>query len=385
MATTRTIAACLLLMLSLGSLYAWSVLVVPLESELGVTRTTISGVFSLGTVCFMAGMLAMPFLGRLLSPGSIAVLAAVLAAAGLALAGGGGSLTALMVGYGGLFGLANGIGYNACLQMVHALPLRRHGALTGVVVASYAAGSAGFAPVLALWTGLWGPGTALLLLAAFFALVAALMRPLLRPTGARAGTAVDDGAGGPPPSALFPLLWLCFFLNSVLGVLTLAHAAPMTAWAGGAAPHLALAAALVTIGNGIGRLAGGWLADIIPARALLMLPPAVGAGFLAHAALGPSPAALLATLLVVGICYGCIASALPALVARFYGRGRFAAVYGRLFTGWGAAGLLAPLLGGAFFDEAGSYRGALAAAAAIGIAAAAVGAAIRPVPSRRGA
>ena len=44
-----------------------------------------------------------------------------------------------------------------------------------------------------------------------------------------------------------------------------------------------------------------------------------------------------------------------------------ARIYGRVFTAWGAAGLLGPWLAGVLFDLSGDYRIALLVAAAIGL------------------
>ena len=43
-------------------------------------------------------------------------------------------------------------------------------------------------------------------------------------------------------------------------------------------------------------------------------------------------------------------------------------VYGRLFTAWGTAGLLAPLVGGILFDLTGSYGATLIASLVLSLA-----------------
>ena len=43
-------------------------------------------------------------------------------------------------------------------------------------------------------------------------------------------------------------------------------------------------------------------------------------------------------------------------------------VYGRLFTAWGTAGLLAPLVGGILFDLTGSYAATLTASLVLSLA-----------------
>ena len=80
----------------------------------------VSLVYSLATLSLVGGAFATPRLLRLLSPASLALLACVVCAAGLLLAAQAASLTVLYVGFGIMFGVANGVGY--------ALSIERSGA-----------------------------------------------------------------------------------------------------------------------------------------------------------------------------------------------------------------------------------------------------------------
>ncbi len=54
------VAAVTVLNLPLGSIYAFSVFLGPIEADLGLTRSSLSLVFGLATVGFMLGMLIAP-------------------------------------------------------------------------------------------------------------------------------------------------------------------------------------------------------------------------------------------------------------------------------------------------------------------------------------
>ena len=54
------VAAALLFNPMLGSLYAWSVFLAPLEAELSVPRAEISSVFSIAILCFTVGLVSAP-------------------------------------------------------------------------------------------------------------------------------------------------------------------------------------------------------------------------------------------------------------------------------------------------------------------------------------
>jgi MFS family permease len=134
---------------------------------------------------------------------------------------------------------------------------------------------------------------------------------------------------------------------------------------------------LVALGNGAGRLAGGWLSDQVQPRALVSGAPALIGVALAAALAVPRLDVLLAALCVTGIGYGCIAGCLPAILARSYGARAAPALYGRLFTAWGVAGLAGPYLGGVLFDWRGDYETATMVAIVAAVAAALIGAAYR--------
>jgi MFS family permease len=78
----------------------------------------------------------------------------------------------------------------------------------------------------------------------------------------------------------------------------------------------------------------------------------------------PSSVSALPCLMIIGLCYGVLISAVPAIVRQSHGDDGFAAAFGLIFTAWGVAGLLGPLLGGWVFDWTGSYTTAVLAAAA---------------------
>ncbi len=371
------LAAACLLMSALGTLYAWSVFVPALEADFGRSRAAVSLVFSTATLCFTLGMLLAPALEDLGTVASRGAASCVLGAAGLALAGLGDSLWLVVAGFGGLFGFANGLGYSTGLRLAQGLGRERRGLFTGLAVASYTAGSAVGAPVLAaLLQSVQYRGT-LLLLAGYVAVAGLLIGAITGPgEAASAGSRLREPPTSRLPSSAFWALWVYFLLNSVVGVLMIAHAAPMAASRSASAAEAALAAFLVALGNGIGRLAGGWLCDRVPARVVLCGAPLLDGVALAAAAALPGADVVLMSLFFVGTGYGCVASGLPATLGRIYPAAAVTRIYGRLFSAWGVAGIGGPLLGAAFFELRTDYEGALAAGAAVALLAASLGGAM---------
>ena len=371
----RLVAACAL-MAALGTLYAWSIFVPYLEPRYG-QRAALSAIFSLAIVAFAAGMVTGPRLNH--REGTSAFVIGCLAAAGLALAGSGLSYATILVGFGVLFGFANGLGYALGLRVVQAIESDRAGTLTGLVVASYMLGSIVGAPLLAASLSRHGYSTTMVILAGVLFATGAVAYGLLTST-----SWVESKNAGKLPQATTPSvvdlakLWTCFFLSSMAGVTALGHAALITLSFGGTPRHSVTAVALTALGNAVGRLAGGWMCDRLPGG--IVLGGAATFIFAGMCAMAIFPTALMSLvgLATVSLGYGCIASALPSAIARTYGAQNAGRIYGILFTAWGLAGLLGPISAGWLFEQMESYRLALAAIAITALLAALAGASFRP-------
>lgn len=364
-----------LLMFALGSLYAWSIFVGPLEQMYDAARSSVSAVFSLATLCFAATMVVGAQAYRFLPAPALALVTCVIAALGLALAGSGLSLWAVALGYGGLFGAANGIGYGLSVQVVNtALPERR-GLVTGGVVACYTGGAAVFAPLFEAGVGGIGVNATMLATAAFLLVVGGTAALLLR----MGGIALPDPARRPREGRdvrrerrQFWPLWFGFFFGALAGLMALGHAATVVESVGGSARELAIGTAAIALGNTLGRLTGGAACDRLHGRQVLVTVGLVGAAGLCLPLAAPGPLAVIFGLALVGVGYGSMAGAYPVITSYVFGVENASRVYGRLFTAWGAAGLLAPYLAGYLFDVLGDYRLALTAAAVAMLAAIAV-------------
>jgi OFA family oxalate/formate antiporter-like MFS transporter len=232
--------------------------------------------------------------------------------------------------------------------------------MTGIAVATYTLGSAAVAPGLERIIGAWGLASGFLALSALLFLAAAVAYALMRiiPTDEPAEIATRASMAVSASPALI-VLWICFFLGSAVGVLVLSHASPLVASLGGTAQQSALAVTLVTLGNGLGRLAGGPMCERLPSRLMLAAAALWNALALTPVLLSPSVMTALFAMFGIGVGYGSLASAVPMAIVKSYGAERLSFVYGRLFTAWGAAGLLAPYLGGIFFDVTGNYGATL--------------------------
>ena len=143
----RSVVAATVLNLPLGSLYAFSVFLKPLEALLGLGRGDLALVFSLAALGFGAGTNLMPRAFGVASTASLVLACGLASALGIAVAATAGGLVQLAVGYGVLFGAGGGGAYVLAQQAVNLAVRRRRGLVNGYLVALYPAGAMIAAPI----------------------------------------------------------------------------------------------------------------------------------------------------------------------------------------------------------------------------------------------
>lgn len=381
----RAMPAAVLMNLCVGSLYAWSIFVDPLVAELGETKASLSTVFALATASFAVSIAVLPKYFYFCRAPALAVIACLIAAAGLGLAAVGQSLWAVRLGYGLLFGVANGIGYALALQVANDVLPQRRGLATGIAVASYALGAVVFAPLFQRGVDLMGVWSTFGSMALLLLFSGGVLLVLLRPVEGSFGRAARDGPadGNAMARWVFWILWASFFFGSATGLMFLGHAAGLVAAYGGTSAAIAAGTALIAACNCAGRLSSGWLSDHFPVRLILACGAALGAVALGAFVLVPSLATAFLCLLGVGLSYGLLAAGFAAAVAHLYGTRRVGIVFGRLMTAWGTAGLLSPVVAGHILDRTGSYQAAAVLAGAFAVATAVTSLAIPSKHSHR--
>ncbi|SFL14122.1 MFS transporter [Geodermatophilus ruber] len=377
---SRLVLAATVANLAAGTLFGWSLVAQDAAAGVGMSGSAAAGVFATAIVVLAGAVLVAGPAQRRVGPRRLLVIAAVLGGGGLLLAAVVRGPVALWSGVALLFGAGGGLAYGVAVGLAARVPAARRGTATGVVVAAYAAG-----PVL---LGLVAPSALRAVgwrtcLAVLAVVVAALLAAAARL--APAGTAHPDGrpgrAAGVPRRVVSPL-WLVFAGGTAPGLLLFAHAVPLAADRQLGPQAAGLAVSALAAGNLTGRLVAGWWSDRIgrvPALAAALAAAAVSVGLLA----GPTaPPVVLAGFLGTGVAYGAVSSLVPAATGDRAGPDAFATAYGRVFTGWGLAGLLAPVAGGSLLAVAGD-RPVLLGLAAVPLLPAAAGLLLLRRPASR--
>src|SRR6266849_5338779 len=141
----------LLMNLALGSLYAWSVFVAPLEKEFGWKRADTSWVFTWAVVVFAIAFILAGRLQDKIGPFFISLTGCILLTVGFLLSSQTTSLTYLIVCFGVIVGIGNGFGYATPIPVMAKWFPDKRGLAVGLAVAGYGGGSAIFGPMALRW------------------------------------------------------------------------------------------------------------------------------------------------------------------------------------------------------------------------------------------
>lgn len=361
----RVLAASTALNAPIGSLYAFSVFLQPLEALLGLTRADLALVFAVAAAGFGVGMMMAPGLYGVASTPVLVTACAVVNALGLALAATAGGLTQLAVGYGVLFGVGGGAAYILVQQMVNLVVTRRRGLVNGYIVSLLPAGAMIAAPVFGWAIGAFGVRATLGGFAAVLAVTGFASAWLV----SRAGIAGSGATGSVTLSpderrrAVFWRLSLVFFLAASAGLMVLSQAAGIIAAYGGAAALAVYGTTFITATIAAARLGGGWMVDWLAIPTVAAGAHAVALAGNVALTLWPGPLVSVFSLALVGLGYGVISGVTAAAVAVYWRRALYGRVASRVYIAWCAAAIVLPVVAGRLFDLTQGYGTAVLIAA----------------------
>jgi MFS transporter, OFA family, oxalate/formate antiporter len=372
-----TLLAATLMNLPLGSVYAFSVLLRPIEQELAIPRSALSLVFGLATVGFTVGSVGAAFLYRA-APAPILVLAsALVAAAGIALAATASGLAQLLVGYGVVFGTGGGVAFILLQQGVNMLVRRRQGLVNGYMVSLYPMGAMIATPAFHACNEAFGWRTTLGGLASVLVaggVAAALLTRhsgtrLVAPGNSERATGVERGSTGPPLlGPTFLKLSATFFLAASAGLMVLSQAREIVATYGGAAALAVAATTGLTGAIALARISGGWLVDrfAVPTVMCAAHGLALCGGLLLT--LLPAPVTAVLGLGMIGLGYGFVSGATAGGIGIYWRPADYGRVAGRTYIAWCLAAVSLPVLAGYLFDMTRQYNTAVLIAAGANVA-----------------
>jgi len=408
--TTRrwtVIIGAILVQIILGTVYGFSVFVKPLESEFGWERATTQWAFSFALASFAIVMIPAGRLQDRIGPRKVATIGGILLGLSFLLGAvlvGESRPWALYLTYGIIGGAGIGFGYVCPIAAAVKWYPDKKGLVTGLAVAGFGAGALFFA----------GPASALLLPPGEAGEAMGFSQILLVGLGVSKGVGFGIGwktffilhgvvcaavvilgatllrnppAGWSPPgwtrpaakSAAFAdvdwremlntplacMLWLTFIFGATSGLMAIGQWTPMMAtilegrtfapaWMGGFGRFVE-PVGILAIFNALGRIFWGKISDLLDRpRAMMIMYLAQGMAFMLLVSV-ESPFAVFMASALVGLNFGGNFALFPSATSDYFGTKFFGVNYGWIFTSYGVAGILGPVVGGVLFDVTKQY------------------------------
>lgn len=333
-----------LALLFAGILYGWSILKAPLADAFGWRADQLALNFTLTMSFFCLGGIAGGLLSKRLGSQLTLILAGVLACAGFVLTArlNGESVAMLYISYGLLAGLGIGIAYNVIISTTNAWFPDKKGTCSGALMMGFGASALvvgnsidALIPVTGWRTAfaLLGAALGVILIAAGFILrlpPEGLELPQAEQKSARNGESFESKDYAPGEMIRRFTFWrafLCIVFLAAVGNTVISFARDLSISVGAGETLATTLVGVLSVCNGLGRIATGALFDQLGRRNTMLL-----ANLIAIAAAGMTLAAVFTSsvpLCVAGLCitgfsYGACPTISSAFVSAFYGSKHFA-------------------------------------------------------------
>jgi OFA family oxalate/formate antiporter-like MFS transporter len=364
----------LMMNIALGTLYAWSIFVAPLEKEFGWKRADTSMVFTIAVVVFALTFIVAGRLQDKFGPFWVSLTGGVLVSLGFYLCAFTHSLTYLYICFGVIGGLGNGFGYATPIPVMAKWFPDKRGLAVGLAVGGYGGGSALFGPLANLkLIPAYGVHTTFQILGVIFLVMTVIGAFLLKnppvgykpagwtpaPATAKAAATTQEFTPGEVlRTPTFYFMWVAYALGTSAGLMVISQLVPFAKSVHISSAALATMGLVVgAVGNASGRILSGWMSDGLGRLNVLRLM--IGLSMISMPVLylvGGNVAGLYIMVFIVYWCYGTQLSVNASTTSDFWGTKNAGMNYGMLFTAWGVAGIIGPRIGGVLFDKYKNYQ-----------------------------
>ncbi len=367
----------LLIQLSLGAIYAWSVFTPDLRNA-GWSKVDTQIVFAVGLVTFAVIMV---FAGRSMSrlgPRKLAAAGGVTLGVGYILAGlfGGTNFWSVSIGIGLIGGAGIGLGYVVPIAVGMRWFPDKKGLITGLAVAGFGFGAMGWVKMAGTWGNLielYGLSVTFIIYGCAFATLILIgsIWMVMPPKGWKPEGFVDNTAAAVKGiqnftvqemlrTPQFYLIFLTFAVSAGAGLMSigLMKLYPMEALqSNGYSPLEASAiagtamAVFFSLANGVGRIVWGMLSDVIGRRKSVAVMTITQAFVLfSFTSMAGNEYLLYIGAMLIGFNFGGNFALFPTLTADVFGNDRIGQNYPLIFLSYGVGGIAGPLLGGILGD-----------------------------------
>ena len=350
----------LLIHLSIGSVYAWSLFVESIANYINATQSSVQFAFSLAI--FFLGMSA-AFGGSIVEKDihKSSLISCICFCSGLLLTAFAiyiKSLLLIYIGYGCLMGIGLGIGYITPIKTLMLWFKDQKGLATGIAVCAFGFASAIASPII---TTLLTNGN---LPSCFIKLSLIYFLPMLiahflikKPEWCQESTTksnfnIKELLHNPQ----FILIWFVFFLNISAGLSLISTASNILQLSAINPMLISICISIMGIFNGIGRLIFSAISDRLKNRSsIYILISLISFIVTIQAFVISQTISIPIILIIISACYGAGFSCLPSLLSDIFGMDNISKIHGITLTAWAVAGLVGNQISSIVFGIYQSY------------------------------
>lgn len=377
----------MMIMLCLGSVYAWSVFRTPLENELGISATQSLLPYTFALVFYAATMPIAGFFIPRVGTRAMTVIGGLVVGLGYILASFANGVGLLVFAYGVIAGTGVGIAYGVPMVVSSRWFPDKKGLAVGLTIVGFGLSPLITAPLENQLIEAFSVRPTLRIMGIAFAaivLAVALTMKVPPPDWHPQQTSTTTTALQPRsyPQTLFQSrsfygLWICYAIGTLVGLTAIGISSPVGQEIIEINPTAAATSvSLFAVFNGISRPLFGWLSDRFKPHHIAILSYSliiIACVMMANAQAGQVVTYLVAFCLF-WFCLGGWLAMAPTITLRFFNPDHYAQNYGIVFTAYGVGALIGTLVAGRIRDLFGSYNYvfypmALLAIAGIGVAA----------------
>lgn len=337
--------------ISIGSVYAWSVLVLPIMEATGWTLSSVTFTFSLA-ILFLG--LSAGFFGNFVEKygvtktGLISTAFFCIGLVGTALALSIHNIYLLYLFYGVIGGIGLGIGYITPVSTLVKYFPENKGFATGLAIMSFGFASLIAAPLMQYLVATYDLTANFLILGFAYAFIMTISSLYLAPPKKSKNEEITDISIEPKEvyaTWQFKALWIIFFINITCGIALLSIVSPMAQEVVGMTPEQGAGlVGLIGMVNGFGRIFWSTLSDYIGRGYAYITFFLIEIGLFILLAGATNQFIFTATVMIIVSCYGGGFSCMPAYLSDLFGSKHLSTIHGRILTAWGFAGLAGPLM-----------------------------------------
>ena len=350
------ITGCFLLVFVMGSIHAFSLLLEPIETKFNVSRSLSSFTYSLSLISITTSIYFGNYIYKKFSPSRIVMIVMTLSTLGTFISAYSDSIYFVWLGFGLLFGFANGIAYGYTLQYsAIALPDSK-AIMMGLVTACYGLGAT-ITPIFYRTTIFMGgfENTMISLTIVFFIvnfIVFCLFRFSNLEFNFDKGEKLQEKNYKSMNKYLF---WLIYGCSISAGLMCFGHAIGIAKSHYISDNKIYIIPILMGLFNMTGGILFSYIIKIFSYKNIITFLSLLTSISLFILLVMPSTISVFLCLSLVSLSYGGIIAIFPSMINKLVGVAYGIKIYGFVFTAWGLSGLLMPLMAGKIFDIFGGY------------------------------